>query len=155
LFRSGGSGIDTASGLARDLDGNIYLVGSTSSSNFPTASPFQSSSGGGTDAFLSKLAVVPAPVFTSITTDSGASASDQITNDQTLLLAGTSVASASITLYRAGAGQIGTTTANGSGAWSFDYTSTTLSEGTYAFTATAASGGNTSLATAPFLVGVA
>src|SRR5262249_6581250 len=127
---------------------------STASSNFPTASPFQASNGGSTDAFLSKLAVVPPPVFTSISDDTGASSSDQVTTDQTLSLSGTSVANATITLFRASVGQIGTATANGGGAWTFSYTGTTLAEGTYAFTATATSGGQTSLETAPFLVTV-
>jgi len=48
------------------------------------------------------------------------------------------VANATITLSRAASvGQIGTTSANGAGAWTFSYTGTTLSEGMYAFTATA------------------
>src|SRR5439155_18743546 len=88
-----GTGDDNAAGLALDLDNNLYVVGSTSATSFPTASPFQSSNGGGTDAFLSKIAQPPpVPVFTSISDDTGSSASDQITTDQTLSLSGTAVA---------------------------------------------------------------
>src|SRR5947209_1342149 len=46
----GGMMDDSAAGLALDLDNNAYVIGSTASSNFPTASPFQASTGGGTDA---------------------------------------------------------------------------------------------------------
>jgi hypothetical protein len=54
----GGSGADSGSAVAFDLGGNAYITGSTSSTNFPTASstsPFQGSNGGGTDAFVTKL----------------------------------------------------------------------------------------------------
>ena len=43
------------------------------------------------------------------------------------------------------ASSIGTTTANGSGAWTYDHTGTTLAEGTYSVTAEATdAAGNTS-----------
>ena len=38
---------------------------------------------------------------------------------------------------RVGTGVIGTTTADGNGNWSFDYTGTPLTAGSYSFTATA------------------
>ncbi|HET8760889.1 MAG TPA: SBBP repeat-containing protein, partial [Nitrospiria bacterium] len=52
----GGSGADEAAGIAVDAAGNAYVTGRTSSSDFPTAGPLQATSGGGTDAFLVKLA---------------------------------------------------------------------------------------------------
>src|SRR5579863_9779824 len=53
----GGSGRDRAFGLALDSSANIYVVGDTQSSNFPTTpSVFQTSYGGNGDAFVSKLA---------------------------------------------------------------------------------------------------
>lgn len=51
----GGSGFDTAAGIAVDGGGNAYVTGQTSSSNFPTATPTQSALGGGDDAFVSEL----------------------------------------------------------------------------------------------------
>ena len=38
-----------------DAAGNAYVTGVTSSSNFPTASPLQATSGGGDDVFVTKL----------------------------------------------------------------------------------------------------
>lgn len=49
-----------------------------------------------------------------------------------------------VTLYRAGVGELGTTTANGSGAWSYDYTGTTLPEGKHSFAPTQTGSGETS-----------
>lgn len=51
----GGSGSDHAYGIAVDASGNAYLTGGTDSSNFPTASPLQSTIGGAQDAFVTKL----------------------------------------------------------------------------------------------------
>src|SRR5262249_37830194 len=51
----GGNGDDLAFGLAVDGAGNAYVTGSTSSSNFPTASPLQSALAGGDDVFVTKL----------------------------------------------------------------------------------------------------
>src|SRR5262249_32035941 len=113
----GGGGDDSAAGLVRDLDANLYLVGSTGSTDFPTASRFQASYGGSGDAFVSKLAPLPPPAFTVISNDTGASATDHITSGQSQTLSGTSLANATITLYQAGVGQVGTATANGSGNW--------------------------------------
>jgi len=48
----GGSGIDRATGMAIDAMDNIYLTGATSSADFPTMNPIQSSLGGGSDAFI-------------------------------------------------------------------------------------------------------
>ena len=50
----GGSGTDSVSGLAL-LGGEVYLTGATDSSNFPTSNAFQATSGGGQDAFVTKL----------------------------------------------------------------------------------------------------
>ncbi|MFT3786743.1 MAG: Ig-like domain-containing protein [Tepidisphaeraceae bacterium] len=94
-----------------------------------------------------------APIFTSITTDTGTSSTDRITSDNTLILSGTAEASSTVTITRVGTGVIGTVTANASGAWSYDYTGTTLADGTYTFTATAAdAAGNVSAGSANFVV---
>lgn len=52
----GGSGSDTANGIAVDSSGNAYIVGTAGSADFPTKNPYQSNSGGGTgDVFVAKL----------------------------------------------------------------------------------------------------
>jgi hypothetical protein len=51
----GGSGYDRADGVAVDRAGNAYVLGLTTSANFPTVSPIQNAFGGGYDAFVAKL----------------------------------------------------------------------------------------------------
>lgn len=70
----GGIGGDWGYGMALDSAGNVYLVGETQSTSFPTKNPFQASHAGGTaDVFVTKIAVAadlavsktdsPDPVF--------------------------------------------------------------------------------------------
>ena len=51
----GGNGSDAAYGLAVDSSGDTYVAGETSSTNFPTANPYQGTLAGNYDAFVSKL----------------------------------------------------------------------------------------------------
>lgn len=51
----GGSSVDVGAGIALDDDGNAHVIGSTSSTNFPTATPLQDTIGGGQDAYVTKL----------------------------------------------------------------------------------------------------
>lgn len=51
----GGSGGDFGQGIAVDTGGNAYITGSTQSADFPVANAFQGTSGGGSDAFITKL----------------------------------------------------------------------------------------------------
>ena len=79
-----------------------------------------------------------APAVTGVTTDTGISSTDAITSDTTLLIKGSADSTTtSVTVTRADLGIIGTAVSS-SGAWSLDYTGTTLAEGVYTFTATAA-----------------
>jgi hypothetical protein len=52
----GGAGNDHAGGITVDLSGGVYLAGGTFSTNFPIAGGFQTSSAGGQDAFVTKIA---------------------------------------------------------------------------------------------------
>ncbi len=118
---------------ATDAAGNVSAVSLTLGVTIDTAAP-------------------AAPAITGIATDSGNGA-DRITNDPTLVLSGTAEANSTVTITRADLGVIGTTTANGLGNWSFDYTGTSLAEGSYTFTATATDlAGNTSASSANFNV---
>jgi autotransporter-associated beta strand protein len=81
-----------------------------------------------------------APIFGAITTDTGTSSTDRITNDQTLQLGGTADAGTTVAVTLAGSGVIGTTTTDASGSWSFDYTNTPLAEGDHVFSAVATDG---------------
>src|SRR5216683_171475 len=51
----GGVSDDYAYGVAVDSSGSVYLTGQTSSTNFPTLSPFQATLAGPTNAFVTKL----------------------------------------------------------------------------------------------------
>lgn len=58
LGGSGGSpgSPESGAGIGVDASGNVYVAGTTSSSNFPTQSPLQSAHAYGTDLFAAKLA---------------------------------------------------------------------------------------------------
>jgi len=51
----GGANSDSASGIAVDSSQNVYVVGDTSSTDFPTRNPLQPVMGGSFDAFVAKL----------------------------------------------------------------------------------------------------
>ena len=52
----GGNGTDSGNGIAVDSSGSAYITGSTSSTNFPTHTPYQSTPGGGyANVFITKL----------------------------------------------------------------------------------------------------
>ena len=75
----GGSGQDRAFGMALDSQGNIYLAGDTTSTNFPiTANAFQSINQGQGDAFVSKL--TPGATSLVYSTFLGGTAADQATS---------------------------------------------------------------------------
>lgn len=51
----GGSGDDLANSVGLDAAGNVYIAGSTASTNFPNSSAWQTSNKGGTDGTVSEL----------------------------------------------------------------------------------------------------
>ncbi len=72
----GGSGSDSANGVALDAQGNIYAAGETTSANFPVQNPLQSQIGGGDDAFVSKFSSAGARIYSTFL---GGSANDRAT----------------------------------------------------------------------------
>jgi len=155
---SGSGGVDNASFT---IGGNQLLA--TASFNFEAKNSYgirlRTTDQGGlwfeetfTISVLNAAEVVP--TINGISTDTGSSSSDGITSDPTLLINGTSEPGMTITVYRGGV-LAGTTSANGSGNWIFDYTGISLSDGSYNFTATASDGlGNTTAESAPYAVTV-
>jgi Ca2+-binding RTX toxin-like protein len=89
-----------------------------------------------------------APMIASFSTDSG-TAGDHITNDNTLSLTGSAPANSAVNVFD-GTKQLGTVTANASGAWS--YTTAALADDSHSFTATDIVGGTTSPASSPLSV---
>ena len=51
----GGSGSDVAYGVATDTNESVYVTGETTSTDFPTASPYQAANAGGVDVFVTKI----------------------------------------------------------------------------------------------------
>ncbi|MFX1534705.1 MAG: SBBP repeat-containing protein, partial [Promethearchaeota archaeon] len=51
----GGTGIDIANGITLDAEGNSYITGSTTSSDFPIYDTYNSTYGGNGDVFITKL----------------------------------------------------------------------------------------------------
>ena len=51
----GGNSYDRGYSLSLDTNGNVYVTGYTSSANFPTSGPYDTSYGGASDVFISKL----------------------------------------------------------------------------------------------------
>jgi Beta-propeller repeat/Abnormal spindle-like microcephaly-assoc'd, ASPM-SPD-2-Hydin len=59
----GGSADETATAMAIDTEGNLYLTGTTDSTDLPTTQPaFQSSLGGNTDGFVMKIGTISPPL---------------------------------------------------------------------------------------------
>jgi len=106
--------------------------------------------------------VPDAPVISSISDDNGNSATDGITNDDTLVISGTAEANSTVEVFVDGE-FLGSTMANGDGDWTLDFDYLPLGEGAgefvptgipdgdYVLTATATDAvGNTSAASADF-----
>jgi K319L-like, PKD domain len=51
----GGTGFDIATAVAVAPDGSVYVIGHTTSTDFPTVSPFQARRSGDSDAWIAKL----------------------------------------------------------------------------------------------------
>ncbi len=69
----GGTSNEEVGGIAVDAQGNIFIAGGTSSSNFPVVSPIQSAISGSQDAFVAKISYANAVVFSTYLGGSGGS----------------------------------------------------------------------------------
>ncbi|MCK0159015.1 Ig-like domain-containing protein, partial [Cellulophaga sp. F20128] len=86
--------------------------------------------------------------------DSGAITNDGITNDNTLIFTGTAEPNASVEVFIDGV-SIGSTTANGSGNWSYDHSGITLSDDSHVIASQATdAAGNISPLSADFPITV-
>ena len=92
----------------------------------------------------------PTPTIISFSPDSGV-VGDDITDATILTVTGAAAANSTVTVYD-GSIELGTTTANGNGAWS--YTTGTLANGSHSLTATDTVAGNVSPASAALTVTV-
>jgi hypothetical protein len=80
----GGNGSDWALGITLDGSDNVYLSGQTTSTNFPTVNPIQSSYAGAQDAFVTKVnAAGSALVYSTYLGGSAQDTGDAIAVDST------------------------------------------------------------------------
>ncbi len=78
----------------------------------------------------------PAPSITAWAVDTGSSNSDNITNDSVLTVSGTAEINSTVEIFASGVGLVGTTSANGAGAWG-PINLSALTDGFYNITAVA------------------
>ena len=71
----GGNGSDTATAVALDPTGTVYLAGWTQSTNFPVVGGFQSTNAGNYGAFLTKITFGAMPATVAVTPASGSGTS--------------------------------------------------------------------------------
>jgi len=93
---------------------------------------------------LAELLGPAAPVLTAIDPDTGISSTDLITNNPNLTLKGTAQPGVTVNIVRTDTGPVGSATADGTGAWSYNYTATALPEGQTSFLLTAVNAQNIS-----------
>ncbi|MBP3957828.1 RHS repeat protein [Gemmata sp. G18] len=135
-FTGTGSGLTT--GYAVATGGNeMYAAG---------AGPFA-------NAVVVRFGDIPAPVITGFADDTGSSNTDRLTYDTTPTINGIGPSGATISVYRrrtvdALPALLGTTTATVGGLWTYTYSNGSVN-GAYVLTATATSGGLTSVPSNP------
>lgn len=117
-------------------DGSFTVTDNVGTDGVDTLSNIEFVRINGVNTHLGATPTTNAPVITGIDNDTGANSSDGITYDNTLNIIGTADANTTVTVFIDGI-FIGTTTADGSGDWTFDHTGTTLADANYTLTATA------------------
>jgi Ca2+-binding RTX toxin-like protein len=88
------------------------------------------------------LAQLITPAITGISIDAGSSSTDGITNEKTLTLSGLALANGKVKVFNSST-LIGSAIATSLGGWTFDYSKTSLADGTYNFTSQVVSEGQT------------
>ncbi len=131
----GGSGTESGNAIALDTKGNIYLAGETSSPDFPTSHPFQSSCAGScSSAFISKMAL---PQGVTVSTTVLTSDINPSTYGQTVTFTATVTGASGIPTgtvnFLDGVTVLDTGTLSGTGATTF--TTTAPSAGSHSMTA--------------------
>ncbi|MDX9749042.1 MAG: Ig-like domain-containing protein, partial [Paludibacter sp.] len=143
---------DTSTDLDYVSTGSLRLNGGTIQNSGQDAdltllSPGASGSLGANKAIIIDTSVPSAPSSPDLATgsDTGSSSTDNVTSDNTPTFTGTAEANSTVTVISSVNGTLGTTTADGSGNWS--YTAGTMTSGAHNITATATdAAGNTSSA---------
>jgi Ca2+-binding RTX toxin-like protein len=160
LSNFSGSGTAYTATFTPDAGSTTNGVISVASATFSDAAGNTNNDGGDANNSVTltvDTAAPNAPSISTVTDDvspvTGTVASGGSTNDTVLVLAGTAEANSTVTVRNSGS-SLGTTTANGSGVWSF--TTAALNNGTiYTFNATATdAAGNVSSASANYAVTV-
>jgi rhamnogalacturonan endolyase len=98
-------------------------------------------------AFQSGLTM---PTIASAIGDTGTYTSGAVTSDRVFEFIGTAAPGATVALTRTGVGVIGTAITDGSGVWTYDYSTVSLPDGAHTFFATANDGGQASPSSPPF-----
>lgn len=138
---STGSGTSGSGTSGTGTSGSVISGSGTSGSGTSgSGSSGTGTSGSGTSG--SSTTAPAAPKIASFSTDSGV-AGDHITNDKTLTLAGTAAANSTVKVFD-GTTQLGTATADATGAW--HYSTAALPDGKHSLTATDTVSGVTSKA---------
>lgn len=128
------AGTHALTAKATDIAGNVSAASATFDPVIGSSgSPGTGTSGTGTSGSGAPAPTPPAaPKIASFSTDSGV-AGDHITSDKTLTLAGSAAANSTVKVFD-GATQLGSVTADASGAW--HYSTAALPDGKHSFTAT-------------------
>jgi autotransporter-associated beta strand protein len=153
VYVNGGTNLGSTQADAGGAWTLVYAgtLGSGNQTFTATATDLAGNTGSPSAAFVVNTSL-STPVITGISVDSGASSSDGVTNDTTLVFTGTADAATTVNLTRVGVGPVGSAVANGSGVWSIDLSAAALTEGIHSFTAVATDGSSSSATSAPFAV---
>ena len=128
------SGISGTGTLRLDLKNNTNITDDSGNGN-NTNGYVAAYTAGATHNVDRDAPAAPSTPDLSAASDSGASSSDNVTNDNTPTFTGTAEANSTVAIISSVSGTLGTTTADGAGNWS--YTAGAMAQGGHTITATA------------------